>query len=517
MNNIQTQNNCHVKAYDRVLHLGAGVGATAPFYETIEYSQLVLVEVSTELVERLAKKFSRDKAVRIINRAVSAKEQQVDINVYSNPRFGSQLQLADDFLLVSNVRLKNRECLDSITFDELISEVSLDVDKANLLIVELNGYEVQFLRALRLDQFNMFDEMIVGLLNTNRYHHQSTEADLLSIFEKNGYLLREIKDSQYRFEKDKNLTRLLIEQYSNLNLIEQLKLKSNELSEVVQDLTQKRDEQAHRAESLQRQLEAQAIEAEQKYELMRAEIASFKAESIKAGEEIQKLTRERDEQAHWHQENKRWAESLKAQLESQTAEVVNLNTASIKAAEELQKLIKERDEQAHWHQENKKWAESLKAQLESQTAEVANLKAASIKAAEELQKLAKERDEQAHLHQKHKDWTESLKREIETLKKEYAEGERAQSLALKLQAKAQVDLEHLRAQYQQKLQQEKKLIELIQELQLKLQAAANYYHQLQQRHPELDVNTENNTIDAEVIDKPIESKRIHKKRKQDRS
>jgi hypothetical protein len=102
----------------------------------------------------------------------------------------------------------------------------------------------------------------------------------------------------------------------------------------------------------------------------------------------------------------------------------------------------------------------------------------------DLSRTTKERDDQAHWNQKHKDWAESLKREIETLKKEYAEGERAQSLALKLQAKAQGDLDNLRTQYQQKIDNEHKLIELIKELQIKLQAAANYYHQLQAQHPE---------------------------------
>ena len=315
MNNIQTENNSHAKIYDRVLHLGAGLGASSSFYDTIEYSQLVLVEASTELVELLSKKFSRNKAVRIINRAISAKEQQIEFNVYSNPRFGSQLELSEDFLLGSNVRLKNKEYLDAMTIDELMSEVSLDIDKANLLFIELNGYEVQFLTALRLDQLNMFDSIVVSLLNTNRYLHQSSEVDLVFALEKNGYRLSEIKEGQYHFEKDKNLTRLLIEKHSYLDLIEQLKLNSHELSDIIQRLTRERDEQVRRAESLQGQLELHAIEANQQRELILAEVASLQAANNKSVEDIQKLTKERDEQAHWHQENKKWAESLKVQLE----------------------------------------------------------------------------------------------------------------------------------------------------------------------------------------------------------
>src|SRR5690606_11639718 len=125
-----------------------------------------------------------------------------------------------------------------------------------------------------------------------------------------------------------------------------------------------------------------------------------------------------------------------------------------------------------WHQKNKQWAEALqqeiaqlKQQLEQEQLNANNTAEAQqqelANAAEELLRVTKERDEKAHWNQKHKDWAESLKREVETLKKNYDEGERAQSLALKLQAKAQIDLEYLRNQYQQKLTKEQQLIELI--------------------------------------------------------
>jgi chromosome segregation ATPase len=212
---------------------------------------------------------------------------------------------------------------------------------------------------------------------------------------------------------------------------------------------------------------------------------------------------------------------LKTEKESHQAAEAELNKQLAEVKKQLdekrnwyQKVVAEKEAQAKSESEK---ALTLLAEEANKSAKLLQVEKEAHQATTELAATKKELDEKTHWNQKHKDWAESLKREIETLKKDYAEGERAQGLALKLQAKAQVDLENLRAQYQQKLTQEQHLIELIRELQLKLQAAANYYHQLQLQHPELSTefkqgNT-NNAIDAEIISRPIASKRAHKKRK----
>ena len=109
-------------------------------------------------------------------------------------------------------------------------------------------------------------------------------------------------------------------------------------------------------------------------------------------QQIEQLTRERDEQAHWHQENAKWAKVLvgeKEELESRLARMQEElssqqqmhavleqeKSALAGRREELERavetLMQERDEQAHWHQENAKWAKVLvgeKEELESRLA-----------------------------------------------------------------------------------------------------------------------------------------------------
>jgi len=388
MNRIQTPGNGMDKIFDLILHLGAGLGASSGLYENLGHGRLVLVEASRELVDLLAKKYSRNDAVTIKNGLISPSEHQTKFHSYSNPRLGSQLELTEDFLQKSNIRLKSKELLQSITFDELTTDINLSGDKPNLLIIELNGYEVQFLKSLRFDQLKLFKTIIVTLLSTKRYVDQSTESDLFLVLAKNGFRLNDANSNQYHFVKDENFMALCTENYSQTCIIKQLESRIQGSSETIDRLTKERDEQVY---------------LHKKNELAHAEV-------------IQRLTKERDEQVHGHQENKRWAESLQKQIE-----------------------------------------ESKKAQQER---------------------------------------------------------ERSQDLALKLQAKAQIDLENLRAQFQQKCTNEQNLIELIRELQVKLQAAANYYHQLQLQHPEIsnDIATNNSErrrneaingsdapIDAEIV------------------
>lgn len=371
MNTIENKiANAMKNVSDVIIHLGAGVGASAALYQELGYKQLVLIEASTDLANLLSKKFSLRQNVYIRNSAISAHDKHIKFNSYSNSRYDSQLALEPEFLKNTNLRLPETKQVPAILFAQLSDEFKLTNAQYNTLILELNGYEAQFLTSLPLTELSIFSKIIVTLQTRARYVNQTDAAALNTALMEKGFRLATTEANQCIYEKDEQLSAIL----------------------------QMHAQQVARIEVLQNERNA--------------------------------LT----------QENNSLQESLRI-------------------------TKTERDEQAHWNQ--------------------------------------------------------NLKSDIETLKKEYTEDERGQSLALKLQAKTQVDLENLRAQYQQKLKQEQNLIELIRELQLKLQAAANYYHQLQLQHPELSAgptkSNTNNTIDAKAINTPIESNRAHKKPKQDRS
>jgi FkbM family methyltransferase len=242
---------------------------------------------------------------------------------------------------------------------------------------------------------------------------------------------------------------------------------------------------------------------------------------------IAELTKQRDQQTQGQQETKQQVESLKAQNEKHSADtaqklaenkqlaaqVTALQAKHTELAEtqknkddKIAELIQQRDQQAKGHQETKQQAESLKAQNDKVNADsaqqqteneqlLAKVSALQTKQNElveghknkdaQIVAVTEQRDKEAHSHEKNKNWAESLNKQCEELKFYSAERQKSADLALKLQTKAQVDLENLREKYQHKHINEQKLVALISELRAKLQQAADYYYELQEKHPEL--------------------------------
>ena len=135
-----------------------------------------------------------------------------------------------------------------------------------------------------------------------------------------------------------------------------------------------------------------------------------------------------------------------------------------------QKLLEERDQEHHWHNEHKKWSESLKKEKEE-----------LVKNNEELSNRLSE-----SLSEK-----EKLAAEIENIKERDRKLTSSLEVNSKLVLKMQIDSDDLRTKYAQKTQSEKELRQLIGELHSKLQQAANFYHQLENKHPEILLGSDN--------------------------
>lgn len=135
-----------------------------------------------------------------------------------------------------------------------------------------------------------------------------------------------------------------------------------------------------------------------------------------------------------------------------------------------QELLEERDQEHHWHNEHKKWAESLNREKEE-----------LVKSNEKLtNRLSESQSEK-----------EMLAAEIEKIKQRESKLTTSVEVNAKLILKMQLDSDDLRTKYAQKTQSEKELRQLIGELHSKLQQAANFYHQLENKHPEILLGSDN--------------------------
>ncbi|MFQ3191622.1 MAG: FkbM family methyltransferase [Paraglaciecola sp.] len=329
----------------------------------------------------------------------------------------------------------------------------------------------------------------------------------------------------------------------------------NQLSQKTKGLTeqaQKQQETKQQADALKTQndnLSAQSTEQQTENEQLLTQVTALQtkhnelAESQKNKDgQIAELTKERDQQSQVQQETKQRAEALKIQndklsadsTQQQTkneqllAQVTALRTKQDELVDshknkdaQIAELTKERNQQSQVQQETKQRAEALKAQNDKLSADstqqqtkneqlLAQVAALRTKQDElvnghknkdaQIITVTEQRDKESHWHQENKNWAESLNKQCEEQKVYSAERQKSADLALRLQAKAQLDLDNLREKYQVKHNSEQQLVDLVSELRAKLQQAAEYYYELQEEHPELSEATPNRLGPSQIED-----------------
>ncbi|MEP2651489.1 MAG: hypothetical protein ABJH06_05775 [Paraglaciecola sp.] len=242
----------------------------------------------------------------------------------------------------------------------------------------------------------------------------------------------------------------------------------------------------------------ESSQAQQSFESEKGSL-EFELSSLKT--ELEERTQQRDEQAHWHQENKKWAEGLNKKVESLEVSLKASNETLNSEQTEKQQLetkvdelntnfsVLESEHKQHL-EESSQAQQSFESEKDSLEFELSSLKT-------ELEERTQQRDEQAHWHEENKKWAKALSVKCEELKNTVYEREKSTVLAIKLQTKAQLDLDDLRKRYQLKHSREQELVELIKELRQKLQQAAEFYHFLQDKHPELEFTSNSQTTSAE--------------------
>jgi FkbM family methyltransferase len=359
--------------------------------------------------------------------------------------------------------------------------------------------------------------------------HQETKQQAESLKAQNEKLSAD--RAQKLAENEQLAAQVKAVQSKHTELTETQKNKNANIAE----LSAQRDQQAkgqqetkQQAESLKAQNEKLSADSAQRLtenEQLAAQVAALQTKQNELAEtqknkdvKIAELTKQRDQQVKGHQESKQRAEVLKAQNDNlsdasaqQQTLIIQL-TAQVDVFETKQndlvegqknkdakiaELTAQRDQQAKDQQETKQQAESLKVENERLVAQFSTLQTKQKELVEgynnkdaQIVAVTEQRDKEVYWHQKNKSWAEGLDKRCEELKVYSSERQKSADLALKLQTKAQVDLENLREKYQHKHINEQKLVALISELRAKLQQAAEYYYELQEKHPELNEITQ---------------------------
>jgi FkbM family methyltransferase len=394
--------NINKNEIGKLIHVGAGTGIDLKDYVTQSFVEILLLEPIPKVFKQLESKIEKLNKINVhcnitaLNVALSScadatKEKTFYITL---PIRYSSLHKADKLkILFQNLKTEQEITVSTINFSDLINQASLDTDKKNALVLQINGAEFDVLAQAKTDELMLFSSIVIQHSNNNYFENAKTSTDLIALMKSKGFQLAIEADvgvvfSSLVFRKDESTLKIKV-------LTEQNKTHTVHIDELKAEL--------------ENQLKASNDTKAKKMTEAKVSSEQSKAYQVRISE-------------------------LEAQL----------NEENITNTIRIEELTKEKDNQTYHHHEKKQWAESLRLQ-------------------------------------------------IKQCKADLEERSRSVNLGQKIIAKAHSDLDNLRKSYRGKVESEKELVKLINELREKLTLASSYYQQLQQEHPEI-LLTINNTV-----------------------
>ncbi|CAH1552860.1 coiled-coil domain-containing protein [Vibrio rotiferianus] len=302
----------------------------------------------------------------------------------------------------------------------------------------------------------------------------------------NGDLKVERDEAKARESKLSSRFSLLASQLSNLTtenseLTESSRALENQVDKI-QDERNKALEERNLAESRVQDLTLQLEQDKQQSEAIESDLLSS-IQSLEA-----RISHFVSRNADFESRNSS-LETLISERESRIEHLDFRNAELESRNSHLESLISERESRIEHLDFRNADLESRNSHLESLISEresrISYFDSRNAKLESEKAEVTEQRDSEHKLHLENKNWAESINSELEQVKVELAEKNRSVNLSQKMLVKAQVDLDHLRNSYAEKLEAEKELVELVKELREKLTLASEYYFKIQQENQEL--------------------------------
>lgn len=257
------------KRLNTIVYMGAGSCRELDALLALQPQRLLLIEADPRLASALKVRTAAQKQIQVQNTAVSGSPGTATLYRYNLPYAGSihppggLLELYPGLKIVEQLQIKTESPV------ALLQPLGLAAEQENLLIVDLPGEEFSVLQALQhAGQLQIFRQLQVHCGRQPLYVDDKPAAQILQWLQGQGFDVLAEDDTQ---NQDRPCWTL---QRNNLYL------RNREQEKLVAELKSR----------------------------------------------IQQLTNERDEHAKWHQENKKWAEGLKAektQLEQQHAQLMH--------------------------------------------------------------------------------------------------------------------------------------------------------------------------------------------------
>ena len=202
----------------KLIHVGAGSGNDLNDYVTQNFSDILLIEpipkVFKQLESKIIKlnKISAECNISALNFAVSNttdtdKEKTFYItqpNRYSGLHKANKLKT-----LFQNLKTEQEIKINTISLTDLIKKLTLDKNKKNALVLQINGAEFGVLTKARADDLMLFSSIVIQQGKNDYFEQASGKIDLTTLMKDKGFQLaikadNDVVFSSLVFRKDES-------------------------------------------------------------------------------------------------------------------------------------------------------------------------------------------------------------------------------------------------------------------------------------------------------------------------
>jgi FkbM family methyltransferase len=206
----------------KLIHVGAGTGIDLKDYVTQSFVEILLLEPIPKVFKQLESKLEKLNKINVhcnitaLNVALSGcadatKEKTFYITL---PIRYSSLHKADKLKTIfQNLKTEQEITVSTINFSDLINQASLDKDKKNALVLQINGAEFEVLAQAETDELMLFSSVIIQHSNNNYFEDAKTSTDLIALMKTKGFQLaieadNDVVFSSLVFRKDESTLKL---------------------------------------------------------------------------------------------------------------------------------------------------------------------------------------------------------------------------------------------------------------------------------------------------------------------
>jgi hypothetical protein len=167
----------------QVIYVGAGNVPNMEWLRSLSFEQLQLIEPVESIAKKLTKKYACNNII-VKNLAISDTTGISNFSLMHPAKYSSLKQKINLSKVLKNSRIQEVKSINTLSLSELVQSTNLDAKKNNILLLSINGSELDCLNSVTQKELTQFSTIGVQVESKGIYSNTVDDSEINS--EKNG-------------------------------------------------------------------------------------------------------------------------------------------------------------------------------------------------------------------------------------------------------------------------------------------------------------------------------------------